>query len=64
MIGSIVFLSVLAAVIFKMVYDHQLYKDINKIKEYGQENEEANEVGVPTEAEVKPRRVGRRNIGK
>lgn len=34
MIGSIVFLIVLGSVIFKMVYDHQMFKDVEKIKLY------------------------------
>lgn len=34
MIGSIVFLIILGSVIFKMVYDHQVFKDIEKIKSY------------------------------
>lgn len=38
MIGSIIFLVVLASVIFKMVYDHQLVKDKIKMEEYGQED--------------------------
>jgi hypothetical protein len=41
MIGSIIFLVVLSAIIFKMVYDHQLVKDRIKMEEYGQEVEEA-----------------------
>lgn len=34
MIGSIVFLILLGSVIFKMVYDHQMFKDMEKIKLY------------------------------
>lgn len=40
MIGSLIFLSVLILTVGKMVYDHQLYKDLQKIKYYGQKKEE------------------------
>lgn len=46
MIGAIVFLIVVSVGVFKMVYDHQIFKDINKIKLYGQENEEGTEEGI------------------
>jgi len=46
MIGSIIFLMILAAGIFKMVYDHQLIKDRLKILKHGQEIEEAVEEGI------------------
>jgi hypothetical protein len=36
MIGAIIFVIVLCSLIFKMVYDHQLAKDLQKIREYGQ----------------------------
>lgn len=64
MIGAITFLVVLSAIIFKMVYDHQLVKDLQKIESYGQEEQKATQEGVRNEAEAKPRRVGRRNAGK
>lgn len=40
MIGSIIFLTVLGSVIFKMVYDHQIVKDRLKIVNYEQEEKE------------------------
>lgn len=34
MIGAALFVSVVALGVFKMVYDHQIFKDIEKIKSY------------------------------
>jgi len=64
MIGAITFLVVLSVIIFKMVYDHQLVKDLQKIETYGQEEQEATQERVPNETKAKSRRVGRRNAGK
>jgi hypothetical protein len=36
MIGAIMFITVVCSLIFKMVYDHQLVKDLQKIRECGQ----------------------------
>lgn len=37
MIGAIMFITLVSSLIFKMVYDHQLAKDLQKIREYGQD---------------------------
>lgn len=63
MIGAIIFLVVLSIIIFKMVYDHQLVKDLQKIETYGQK-EEAIQERIPNETKTKSRRVGRGNAGK
>jgi hypothetical protein len=36
MIGAIIFVVVVCSLVSKMVYDHQLAKDLQKIREYGQ----------------------------
>lgn len=37
MIGAFMFVTIVCSIIFKMVYDHQLVKDLQKIREYGQD---------------------------
>jgi hypothetical protein len=39
MIGAIIFVILLGAGVFKMVYDHQIYKDLGKIKFYQNKTE-------------------------
>jgi hypothetical protein len=34
MIGAIIFVILLGAGVFKMVYDHQIYKDLEKIRSF------------------------------
>jgi hypothetical protein len=34
MIGAMLFVIVIAAGVFKMVYDHQIFKDTEKIRSY------------------------------
>lgn len=34
MIGAMLFIIVIAAGVFKMVYDHQIFKDTEKIRSY------------------------------
>jgi hypothetical protein len=34
MIGAIIFLMLIGAGVFKMVYDHQIYKDLEKIRQF------------------------------
>lgn len=34
MIGAIIFLMLVGAGVFKMVYDHQIYKDMEKIRSF------------------------------
>ena len=46
MILSMLFVIMVTAGVFKMAYDHQIYKDLNKIKIYGQKNQEGTEEGI------------------
>lgn len=59
MIGSIIFLMILAAGVFKMVYDHQLIKDKIKMTKYGQEAEETVEAWIWNGSKNVFRRMGR-----
>lgn len=52
MILSMLFVIIIAAGVFKMAYDHQIYKDLNKIKIYGQKNQEGTEEGLSEYAEI------------
>lgn len=52
MIGSIIFLLVVTGSVLTMVYDHQIYKDLNKIKIYGQKNQEGTQEGLSEYAEI------------
>ena len=52
MILSMLFVIMVTAGVFKMAYDHQIYKDLNKIKIYGQKIQEGTDVGLSEYADI------------